>query len=144
MRKGVYILIVLVISVLFATLFASADSDEEIIKNLICERTDTLSYYYAGLADKKDTMAKISDITTDFLREEDLGNLERYFQCDFEQVVDYKIRDIKVNYSDEDVICAEVVVDWKSNGLRGMENFSNTYSVICKKEENIYKLAQFF
>lgn len=144
MRKGVYILIVLVISVLFATLFASADSDEEIIKNLICERTDTLSYYYAGLADKKDTMAKISDITTDFLREEDLGNLERYFQCDLEQVVDYKIRDIKVNYSDEDVICAEVVVDWKSNGLRGMENFSNTYSVICKKEENIYKLAQFF
>ena len=144
MKKGVYILIVLVISVLFATLFASADSDEEIIKNLICERTDTLSYYYAGLADKKDTMAKISDITTDFLREEDLGNLERYFQCDLEQVVDYKIRDIKVNYSDEDVICAEVVVDWKSNGLRGMENFSNTYSVICKKEENIYKLAQFF
>lgn len=144
MRKGVYILIVLVISVLFATLFASADSDEEIIKNLICERTDTLSYYYAGLADKKDTMAKISDITTDFLREEDLGNLERYFQCDIEQVVDYKIRDIKVNYSDEDVICAEVVVDWESNGLRGMDNFSNTYSVICKKEENIYKLAQFF
>ena len=144
MKKGVYILIVLVISVLFATLFASADSDEEIIKNLISERTDTLSYYYAGLADKKDTMAKISDITTDFLREEDLGNLERYFQCDLEQVVDYKIRDIKVNYSDEDVICAEVVVDWKSNGLRGMENFSNTYSVICKKEENIYKLAQFF
>ena len=144
MRKGVYILIVLVISVLFATLFASADSDEEIIKNLICERTDTLSYYYAGLADKNDTMAKISDITTDFLREEDLGNLERYFQCDLEQVVDYEIRDIKVNYSDEDVICAEVVVDWESNGLRGMDNFSNTYSVICKKEENIYKLAQFF
>lgn len=144
MRKGVYILIVLVISVLFATLFASADSDEEIIKNLICERTDTLSYYYAGLADKKDTMAKISDITTDFLREEDLGNLERYFQCDLEQVVDYKIRNIKVNYSDEDVICAEVVVDWESDGLRGIENFSNTYSVICKKEENIYKLAQFF
>ena len=143
MKRGVFIIII-VVCVLFATLFVNANSQERIVENLICARTDILSNYYAGLISKEETMTKISDVTTDFLKEEDLTNLEKYFQCDLEQVVDYEILDINVDYWDDEVICAEVTIDWEAEGLKGRDNFSHTYSVICKKEENFFKLAQFF
>ena len=74
----------------------------------------------------------------------DIENLEKYFQCDLEQVRGYKIRDIKVTYSDKDVICANATIDWAAEGLKGADNFVHTYSIICEKEENLYKMAQFF
>lgn len=144
MKKGVILFIVVLVIVLITTAFAIANSNEDIVKDLICQRTDTLGLYYAGKINKKEAMTKISSITTDFLKEEDLANLEKYFQCDLEQLVDYKITEINVNYSDDEVICAMVNIDWKANGLKGEDNFSHTYSVICKKEEKMYKLAQFF
>ena len=144
MKKGVILFIVVIVMVFITTAFATANSNEDIVKNLICQRTDTLGLYYAGKINKKEAMTKISSITTDFLKDEDLDNLEKYFQCDLEQLVDYEIIEIDVNYSDEEVICAMVTIDWKANGLKGEEDFSHTYSVICKKEEKMYKLAQFF
>ena len=137
MKKGVKIFIIVFLSLIVTTVFATANSQERIVEDLICQRTDTLGLYYAGKVNKEDTITKISKITTDHLRDYDLENLEKYFQCDLQQLVDYKISEINV-------ICALVTIDWQAEGLKGRDDFSHTYSVICKKEENFYKLAQFF
>ena len=144
MRKIIYIFLTILVCVLITTVIASANSSEKIVEDLICQRTDVLSLYYAGELNKKDTIEKIKEITTSHLRQSDIENLEKYFQCDLEQVRGYKIRDIKVTYSDKDVICANATIDWAAVGFKGADNFVHTYSIICEKEENLYKMAQFF
>lgn len=144
-KRGILLLHAFIIVCMYITTsFATTYSQEEIIKSLICQRTDTLNMYYAGQANKKDTMEKIELITTDYLKESDLQNLENFFQCDLERPVGYEFAKIDITYSDDDVICALVTIDWTSEGIKGRENFSHTYSIICEKEENLYKLAQFF
>ena len=144
MRKIIYIFLTILVCVLITTVIASANSSEKIVEDLICQRTDVLSLYYAGELNKKDTIEKIKEITTSHLRQSDIENLEKYFQCDLEQVRGYKIRDIKVTYSDKDVICANATIDWAAEGFKVADNFVHTYSIICEKEENLYKMAQFF
>ena len=41
----------------------------------------------------------------------------------------------KLNYYDEEGMCALVTIDWKTEGLKGRDDFSHTYSIICKNEE---------
>lgn len=144
MRKKTAVLAAVLLFMGIFTANSAACSDEAIVENLICRRTDALSLYYAGEVNKEKTMETIKAVTTDFLRDEDLENIEKYFQCDLEQLVDYEIEDIDITYSDGDVICAFVTITWKSEGLKGREDFSHTYSVICEKEENLHKIAQFF
>lgn len=144
MKKGVILFIVILVTILITTVCATANSNESIVENLVCKRIDTLDLYYKGEINKEDAVRLISEITTEYLKIEDLQNLSRYLQCDLEQIVEYKITKINIGYCDENVICAAVSMDWKAEGLNGIDNFSHTYSVICKKEEKIYKLAQFF
>lgn len=144
MIKKTALLAAVLLSMGIFTVNTAACSEEAIVENLICRRTDALSLYYAGEVNKEKTMETINTVTTDFLRDEDLENLEKYFQCDLEQVLDYEIEDIDITYSDDDVICAFVTINWKSEGVKGRDDFSHTYSVICEKEENLLKLSQFF
>lgn len=144
MRKKTAILAAVLLLMGIFTVNSAACSDEAIVEELICRRTEALSLYYAGEVNKEKTMETIESVTTDFLRDEDLENLEKYFQCDLEQLVDYEIEDIDITYSDGDVICAFVTINWKSEGLKERDDFSHTYSVICEKEENLHKIAQFF
>lgn len=144
MRKKTAILAAVLLFMGIFTVNSAACSDEAIVEDLICRRTEALSLYYAGEVNKEQTMETIKAVTTDFLRDEDLENLEKYFQCDLEQLMDYEIEDIDITYSDGDVICAFVTIKWKSEGLKGRDDFSHTYSVICEKEENLLKLSQFF
>lgn len=144
MIKRGFIFGILIICIFLSTSFATANSNEEVIKSLISQRTDVLNMYYAGQSNKKDTIKKIEAITTDYLKDNDLENLKNYFQCDLERPVDYEFVKIDITYADKDVICAFVTIFWTSEGIKGVEDFTHTYSVICEKEENLYKLAQFF
>ena len=144
MKKGIYCIIIVLICIILATVYAMANSKEQIVEKLITKRTDALSLYYSGYADKEDTKTIIEKITTDYLRDEDLANIDRFFQSDLEQINGYKITKIDITSADEDVICAYVTIDWNSQNYEEEENFIHTYSTICKKEENLYKLAQFF
>lgn len=130
--------------VIFTTAFAIAGSEEAIVKSLICQRTDTLSGFYAGEIDREYAVEKIKSIETSHLMEEDLQNIDLYFRTDIEQVKKYSITRIDITQSDEDMICADVSIRWQSEGIQGKEEFNCNYSVICCKEENAYKLAQFF
>ncbi len=143
-RGYITVTILIVFCLLVTTAFATANSQEQIVESLISQRTDILNLYYAGEADKKETMENISNVTTDFLKESDLKNLEAYFQCDLERPIGYEFSEIDVTYYDDEVICALVTIEWMAEGIKGREDFSHTYSVICVKEENLYKLAQFF
>ena len=80
MKIGVILFLVLLVAILVTTAYATANSNERIVENLICQRIDTLNLYYSGNINKEDAIAKISKITMDFLREDDLENLKKYFQ----------------------------------------------------------------
>lgn len=144
MKKGFLCIIILLMCLILGTAYAMANSNEQIVEKLITQRTDTLSLYYSGQVGKDETKEKIKNITTDFLLDEDLENIEAFFQSEVDQVRGYKITDIDVTQADEDMICAYVTIDWETEGLKGEDNFTYKYSTICKKEENFYKLAQFF
>ena len=144
MKKRIICILIIFLCLLLATVYAMANSNEYIVEKLIRQRTDTLSLYYSGQADKNDTKRIIKNITTDFLRDEDLENIDRYFKSEIEQVRGYEIADIDIYYTEEDIICAYVTINWKAESLKGKDNFTYRYSTICKKEEKSYKLAQFF
>lgn len=144
MKKGILCIFIVLLCIVLATVYAMAGSNEQIVERLIRQRTDTLSLYYSGQADKSDTKKVIENITTDYLRDEDLMNIDRYFHSEVDQVRAYEILDIDVFSADEDIICAYVTINWKAAGLDGKDDFTYKYSTICKKEENLYKLAQFF
>lgn len=76
--------------------------------------------------------------------EEDLQNIELYFQTDIEQVREYSITSIDIEEADEDIIYGYVTIKWKVEGIDGKEEFLYEYSIICSKEDNVYKLEQFF
>ncbi len=144
MKKGILCIFIVLLCIVLATVYAMAGSNEQIVERLIRQRTDTLRLYYSGQADKSDTKKVIENITTDYLRDEDLMNIDRYFHSEVDQVRAYEILDIDVFSADEDIICAYVTINWKAEGLDGKDDFTYKYSTICKKEENLYKLAQFF
>ncbi len=131
--------------VLGVTAYSLSGSDEAIVDNLICQRTDTLNDFYGGRLGKAETVEIIERIETEHQKEEDLQNINLYFQTDIEQVQAYEIEDIDITYTDEDMICANVTMGWILGELDENEDeIEVSYSVICKREENMYKLAQFF
>ncbi len=142
-RRAVCFSIICLI-VIFTTAFAIASGDEAVVKNLIYQRTDTLSGFYSGEIEREDAINKIKSIETSHLMEEDLENIDLYFRTDIERVKKYLIKDLNITQSDKDIICADVAIEWQSEGLSGEETFTCNYKVICLKEENVYKLAQFF
>lgn len=143
-RRRALCLSAICIIVMFTAAFTIASSEEAVVKDLICQRTDTLSGFYAGNIEKEDAVNKIKSIEMSHLMEEDIENIDLYFRTDIERVKKYSIKDLHITQSDEDIICADVEIEWQSEGLPGEENFTCSYKVICAKEENVYKLAQFF
>lgn len=143
-KKGRLSILTACAVIVMATTFASAESDEEIVRSLICHRTDVLADFYSGEIDKDQVIDALKSSETGDLLEEDLNNIYLFFRTDVEQVKDYEITDVTITESDEKIICAEASVMWESVGLSGEEKFLCTYSVICSKENNEYKLAQFF
>ena len=139
-----YIVVIIVIAVLSGSAYANANSSEKIVENLICKRIDTLNLYYTGQAEKDETEDIIQNITTGHLRDWDLSNIHSYFQTEIEQIDKYKITKIDVTKADESMICAYVTIEWETNSLKGEDNFTHTYSVLCEFEKNSYKLLQFF
>jgi len=125
-KRREYIIITAAVLGLIAlsSVFASARTDEDIIRELVSLRTDTLSGFH--------------------LLKEDLQNIDLYFQTDIEQVKEYSFEKISVTKSEEDMICADVTMEWEAEGIDGTDNFTVTYNVICQKDKESYKLVQFF
>ena len=144
MKNGVQLAIIIALVIVLGTICANANSDEKIVEELICARTDALGLYYAGQARKDETIEAINKCTMSYLRDSDLANIDRYFQSDVDQLIDYKITDIKVKEAQDEFIIATATINWQSKTLKGEENFTHTYSIICEKEKNLYKLSQFF
>ena len=145
-KKPGYVAIAAVIIGLIALsgVFAAGRSDADIVKELITVRTDTLSGFYAGEIERKDAMETINSIEGDHLLKEDLQNIDLYFRTDIEQVKEYSFEKITVTEAEDEMICADVTMKWKAEGLDGEESFTVTYDVICEKDGDSYKLVQFF
>ena len=144
MKKRGYILIIALVVIMTASAYANANSSSKIVEDLVCRRIDALSMYYSGQAEERETREQIEQITTGFLRESDLNNIHTYFQTEIEQIDKYEITEIDITKEDETMICAYVTIDWEAKSLKGDDNFTHIYSVICEKEKNSYKLLQFF
>ena len=67
-----------------------------------------------------------------------------FFQTDIEEITDYKIKAVDITDIDETLICAVVTIEWELYGTNGKEHMEEIYSVIAQKQENSYKLVQFF
>ncbi len=105
-KRREYIIITAAVLGLIAlsSVFASARTDEDIIRELVSLRTDTLSGFYAGEIDREDAIKIINSIEGDHLLKEDLQNIDLYFQTDIEQVKEYSFEKISVTKSEEDMI----------------------------------------
>ena len=145
-KRREYIIITAAVLGLIAlsSVFASARTDEDIIRELVSLRTDTLSGFYAGEIDREDAIKIINSIEGDHLLKEDLQNIDLYFQTDIEQVKEYSFEKISVTKSEEDMICADVTMEWEAEGIDGTDNVTVTYNVICQKDKESYNLVQFF
>lgn len=126
------------------TAIAMPTSEERIIEDLITTRNETLSEFYDGGLSIEEAGKTIKEIESGLLMEQDLDNLERYFQTDIDQVDGFEIKNIEVTKSDEDMICATVFIKWDIETVTGSDSFLCDYSVIVKKEKNSYKLVQFY
>ena len=131
--------------IMMATAFATADSNEKTVRTLINQRTETLRSYYDGKLEKSEAESIIREMESGNLLEQDLDNIEAYFQTDIDRVKDYSISAVNITYADGDMICAEVFMEWEVESVDSENSsFLCQYSAICQKEKNIYKLVQFF
>lgn len=143
-KKYAIIISIAAVIVLMTTVLAMAGSDEKIVRDLIDERTVTLNNYYDGDMKKEEAREKIKKLETDNLMEQDLENIDLYFQTDIDRINEFEITSVKITHEDEDMICADVYIKWDVDTVTGSDSFICDYSVICVKEGNGYKLAQFF
>ena len=88
-REYIFITAAVLGLIALSSVFASARTDEDIIRELVSLRTDTLSGFYAGEIDREDAIKIINSIEGDHLLKEDLQNIDLYFQTDIEQVKEY-------------------------------------------------------
>ena len=143
-KKYAIIISIAAVIVLMTTVLAMAGSDEKIVRDLIDERTVTLNNYYDGDMKKEEAREKIKKLETGNLMEQDLENIDLYFQTDIDRINEFEITSVKITHEDEDMICADVCIKWDVDTVTGSDSFICDYSVICVKEGNGYKLAQFF
>lgn len=135
---------IVIAAVLTTTAFAMAGSDEKIVEDLINKRTVTLNDYYDGDMQREEARQIISDIETGTLMEQDLDNIDRYFQTDIDRIKEFDLVSVKITEADEDMICADVNIKWDVETVTGNDSFMCDYDVILVKEGEAYKLAQFF
>ena len=143
-RKHIAGTAVVIAAVLMTTAFALAGSEEKIVEDLINERTTTLNSYYDGGMQREEAREKIREIETGNLMEQDLENIDLYFQTDIDRIKEFELLSVKITESSEDMICADVYIKWDVETVTGNDSFMCDYSVICVKEGEDYKLVQFF
>lgn len=143
-RKHIAVTAVVIAAVLMTTAFALAGSEEKIVEDLINERTTTLNSYYDGGMQREEAREKIREIETGNLMEQDLENIDLYFQTDIDRIKEFELLSVKITESSEDMICADVYIKWDVETVTGNDSFMCGYSVICVKEGEDYKLVQFF
>ena len=143
-RKHIAVTAVVIAAVLMTTAFALAGSEEKIVEDLINERTTTLNSYYDGGMQREEAREKIREIETGNLMEQDLENIDLYFQTDIDRIKEFELLSVKITESSEDMICADVYIKWDVETVTGNDSFMCDYSVISVKEGEDYKLVQFF
>ena len=145
--KGHYMMKVLAITAIvgLATAMASGGRDEEqIVEELISKRTDAMSRFYASEIDLKEAETLLKETEKGSLLEKDIENLRSYFRTDIEPVIKYQFTEIEFTEKEEDLLCADVTMDWETGGMEKNEKIRTYYSVICEKEGDSFKLVQFF
>lgn len=148
-RKRIKHCVLLLVLAGILILFSAGTGSKSIVSSAISQRTDTMNDYYSGKMSYKEACGKLAKIETGGILEEDIKALKSFWGTDIEEIVDYKIDEIEINYEDDDVICAFVSIKWKINGGDGLyrgsevQNIVGSYSVILENKENIFKLVQF-
>lgn len=137
-------LAVLPVVLLFSTIMASGTGPEGEISALVRQRTDAMNEYFCGQILYKEAAERIEQAETGRLLNEDLTAMRDFFQTDIEEITDYKIKAVDITDIDETLICAVVTIEWELYGTNGKEHMEEIYSVIAQKQENSYKLVQFF
>ena len=130
-RKHIAVTAVVIAAVLMTTAFALAGSEEKIVEDLINERTTTLNSYYDGGMQREEAREKIREIETGNLMEQDLENIDLYFQTDIDRIKEFELLSVKITESSEDMICADVYIKWDVETVTGNDSFMCDYSVIC-------------
>ena len=144
--KGHYIikLLVVIIGLGLATALASAGDDEDVVKTLISKRTDAMNGFFASELNYKEAEALLVEAEAGRLLEEDLQHLKDYFRTDIEYIESYQISQVEFTEAEENLLCANVTIDWELEGMQGEERYRCDYSVICEKYGDTFRLVQFF
>ena len=125
---------------------AFGDRKEDTVRELVSRRTDAMSGYFSSKLSYWEAGRQLRKMEEGRLLEEDLKNMREYFRTDIEQVREYEILNVNFTMKEEDILCATVEIQWETEGLDGVDCFTEFYSVICERnpEEDEYKLVHFF
>ena len=123
---------------------AAEENNDETVRRLVSMRTDAMNGYFASELSYWEAGDMLREAETGRLLHEDLKCLKQYFRTDIEEVTAYEIKEVIFSYESSDLLCAVVKIHWKTAGIEGEESFTLDYSAICEKEEEKFKLVQFF
>ena len=118
--------------------------DQNIIRHLIKTRIDAMNLFYASEVSYMEASAELRRVEAGHLLEEDSTNLRRYFRTDIEEIQTYTISRIELKDHTDNLLSAEVDIQWNVTGLDGPEQFKNTYFAMCEKDGEKFKLTEFF
>ena len=130
--------------------FVSGSGSDVIVENLVCQRVKILDDFFDGKSTFSEASDSISAIESGNLLREDINMMQDFFRTDIEKVLDFKVKEIKITYEDDEIICAAVSIEWQierlipNNFSDSTEKIISSYSIIVEKYENSYKLVQFF
>lgn len=120
------------------------------ITALVGQRIEIMDAFFNGDLNIREASEALRRIEHGRLLQEDLSSFESYFQTDVERILHYQITVPEITYRDENVITALVQVEWTTEGIPAEEEDTAVcretayYSVILEKNENSYKIVQFF
>lgn len=118
--------------------------DQNIIRHLIMTRIDAMNLFYASEMSYIEASGELRKVEGGHLLEEDTTNLRRYFRTDIDDIQDYSISRIELKDRTDNLLSAEVDIQWNVTGLDGPEMFENTYFAMCEKDGEKFKLTEFF
>ena len=118
--------------------------NQNIVRQLITARIDAMNHFYASEVSYMEASAELRRVEAGQLLEEDSTNLRRYFRTDIEEIQTYTISRIELKDRTDNLLSAEVDIQWNVTGLDGPEMFENTYFAMCEKDGEKVKLTEFF
>lgn len=132
----------LVIFLLTAGMTAAPNTDTETMKELITERVDVLSRYYASAVDKEETRTRLEGIEADKLLRNDLMLMNAYENTDMDRILEAEVKIVSCRRLAYGIIKGHAEITYAMEGYDGRRVERHTYFYTAERADEKPKLTQ--